>query len=94
MSPGRLAAVMAAVLAARWLVTGHVTMTVAGAPVSVPALAVAALTLITVTAALAALVVYRVRADQAALADWQARQPSFPPGRRAAPARARPRPRP
>jgi hypothetical protein len=90
MSRGRLAAVAAGVLAARWLVTGHVTVTMAGAAVSLPALVIAAVALIAVTGALAVLVVYRVRADQAALADWQARQPPFPAARRDVPARTRP----
>jgi hypothetical protein len=80
MSKARLTTLVSALLFLRWLVTGHVTMTVAGAPVAVPALAVAAATAIAVAGAVAALVVYRARAEQAMLADramhaaWQAQK--------------------
>jgi hypothetical protein len=58
----------------RWLAVGQVTVTVDGAPVVLPALAVAAVCLTAVAAALVALVVYRIRAERAMLAAWQARK--------------------
>ena len=73
MSKPHLIAAVSLALFLRWLAVGHVTMTVAGATISVPALAVVAVTVITVTGAAAALVVYRIRAEQAMLAAWQAR---------------------
>jgi hypothetical protein len=74
MSTTRLIAVIAAVLFLRWLAVGHVALTIAGATVSVPALAVAAVAVLAVTAAAVALVVYRVWAERAMLAAWQARR--------------------
>jgi uncharacterized membrane protein YccF (DUF307 family) len=73
-SRARLIAVISAVLFLRWLAVGHVALTVAGATVSVPALAVAAVAVLAVAAAAVALVVYRVRAERAMLAAWQARR--------------------
>jgi uncharacterized membrane protein YccF (DUF307 family) len=73
MSKTRLIAVISAVLFLRWLAVGHLTLTVAGATISVPALAVAAVAVLAVAAAAVALVVYRVRAERAMLAAWQAR---------------------
>jgi hypothetical protein len=73
MSKPRLAALVSAVLFLRWLAVGHVALTVAGATVSVPAFAVAAVAVLAVAAAAVALVVYRVRAERAMLAAWQAR---------------------
>jgi ABC-type antimicrobial peptide transport system permease subunit len=57
-----------------WLAAGQVTVTVDGVPVAVPAVAVAALVLIAVSAAVVALVVYRIRAERAMLAAWRARK--------------------
>ncbi len=74
MSKTRLAALVTALLFARWLAVGHVALTVAGATVLVPALAVAAVAMLAVAAAAAALVVYRVRAEREMLAAWQARR--------------------
>ncbi len=74
MSKTRLIAVISAVLFLRWLAVGHVAVTVAGATVLVPALAVAAVAVLAVAAAAVALVVYRVRAERAMLAAWQARR--------------------
>ena len=74
MSKARLIAVVVVVLFLRWLAVGHVAVSVAGATVSVPALVVAAVAVVAVTGAVAALVVYRVRAEQAMLAAWQAQK--------------------
>jgi hypothetical protein len=68
----RLAAVVLAALFLRWLAIAHVAVTAAGFTVTVPALAVAAVAVMTVTAAAAVLMVYRVRAERAMLAAWQA----------------------
>ncbi len=72
MSKTRLAALVTALLFARWLAVGHVALTVAGATIAVPALAVAAVTVIAVAAATAVLIVYRTRAERAMLAAWHA----------------------
>jgi hypothetical protein len=69
----RLAAVVLAALFLHWLAVGQVTVTVDGAPIVLPALAVAAACLTAVAALLAALAVYRIRAERAMLAAWQAR---------------------
>jgi len=74
MSKAHLTALVSALLVLRWLATGHVAVTVGGATISVPALAVAAVAVIAVAAAGVALVVYRVRAERAMLAAWQARK--------------------
>jgi len=74
MSLTRPAAAVIAVLFARWLATGHLTATVAGATISVPALAVAAACVLAVTGAIAGLLIYRVRAEREMLAAWQARR--------------------
>jgi uncharacterized membrane protein YccF (DUF307 family) len=74
MSKAYLIAAVCLALFLRWLAAGHVTVTIAGAPVNVPALAVAAVAVIAVSAAVVALVVYRTRAERAMLADWQARK--------------------
>jgi hypothetical protein len=74
MSKTRLIAVISAVLFLRWLAVGHVALTVTGATVIVPALAVAAVAVLAVIVAVVALVVYRVRAERAMLAAWQARR--------------------
>lgn len=73
MSKPYLIAAVCLVLFLRWLAVGQVTMTVAGAPVIVPALAVAAIAVIAAAGAVVALVVYRTRAERAMLAAWQAR---------------------
>jgi hypothetical protein len=73
MSMTRLIAVLSVVLFLRWLAVGQVTLTVAGATAVVPALAIAAAAVLAMTAAAVALVVYRVRAERAMLAAWQAR---------------------
>jgi hypothetical protein len=69
-----LALVIPVVLFLRWLAAGQVVVTVAGTPVAVPVIAVAAVAMIAVTGALAALLVYRIRAEQAMMAAWQARK--------------------
>ena len=74
MSKPHLIAVISAVLFLRWLAVGHVALTVAGATIIVPALAVAAVTMLAVAAAAVALVVYRVRAERAMVAAWQAQK--------------------
>ena len=74
MSKAHLTTVASAVLFLRWLATGHVALTVAGATVSVPALAVATVAVITVATAAVALIVHRTRAERAMLAAWQARK--------------------
>ncbi len=74
MSKPHFAALAAVVLFLRWLVTGHVAVTAGGLTFMVPALALAAVTVLTLTAAVVALVVYRTRAEQAMLAAWQARK--------------------
>jgi hypothetical protein len=73
MSKAHLIAVISAVLFLRWLAVGHVALTVGGATVLVPAFAIAAVAVLAVAAAAVALVVYRVRAERAMLAAWQAR---------------------
>jgi len=74
MSKPYLIAAVCLVLLLRWLAASQVTMTMAGAPVVVPALALAAVAVIAAAGAVAALVVYRIRAEQAMLAAWQARR--------------------
>lgn len=74
MSKAHLAALVAALLALHWLAVGHVTLTVAGAIVILPALLVAALAAAAVTAGVVALLVWRTRAERAMLAAWQARK--------------------
>jgi hypothetical protein len=76
MTKTHLAALAAVVLAVRWLAGVHVPVAVAGAIITVPALALAALAVITVTAGLVTLLVWRTRAERAVLAAWQARQPA------------------
>ena len=68
----RTVAVIVAVVFLRWLAVGHVSMTVSGVPVTVPALAVAAVAVMAVSGAVVALVVYRLRADRTARAAWRA----------------------
>ena len=74
MSKPHLAAVVAIVLVLRWLTAAHLTMTAAGATVSIPALVIVAVTLVAVAGIGAALLVYRTRAERAMLAAWQARK--------------------
>jgi hypothetical protein len=74
MSKARLTALVSALLFLRWLATGHVALTVGGLTATVPALAVAAVAVVTVAAAAVAVIVYRVRAERAMLAAWQARR--------------------
>jgi hypothetical protein len=74
MSKAHLTAVISALLFVRWLATGHVALTVGGLTAVVPALAVAAVVVLTLTAAAVWLVVYRTRAERAMLAAWQARK--------------------
>jgi len=74
MSKTHLTALVSALLFLRWLATGHVALTVAGATVLVPVLAIVAVTVLAVTAAVVALIVYRTRAERAMLAAWQARK--------------------
>jgi hypothetical protein len=74
MSKPHLAVLAAVVLFLRWLVTGHVAVTAGGLTFIVPALALAAVTVLTLTAAAVTLLVYRTRAEQAMLAAWQARK--------------------
>lgn len=74
MSKAHLAALVSALLFLRWLATGHVALTVAGLTVAVPALLVAAVAAVAVTAGVVALLVYRTRAERAMLAAWQARK--------------------
>jgi hypothetical protein len=78
MSKPHLAALAAVVLFLRWLVTGHVAVTAGGLTFIVPALALAAVTVLTLTAAAVALLVYRTRAEQAMLAAWQAQKAATP----------------
>jgi ABC-type uncharacterized transport system YnjBCD permease subunit len=66
----RLAAVLAVVVV-RWLTAAHLTLTVAGASVSVPALVLVAAALVALAALAVALLVYRTRAERAMLAAWQ-----------------------
>jgi hypothetical protein len=73
MSKAHLAALVSALLFLRWLVTGHVAVTVGGLTATVPALAVAAAAVVAVAAAAVAVLVYRTRAERAMLAAWQAR---------------------
>lgn len=72
MSKAHLTALASALVFLRWLVTGHVALTVGGLTATVPALAVAAVTVAAVTAAAVWLIVYRTRAERAMLAAWQA----------------------
>jgi hypothetical protein len=72
MSKAHLTALVSALVFLRWLVTGHVAVTVGGLTVAVPALALAAVTVAAVTAAAVWLIVYRTRAERAMLAAWQA----------------------
>jgi hypothetical protein len=72
MSKAHLTAVVSALLFLRWLATGHVALTVGGLTAAVPALAVAAVVVLTLTTAAVWLVVYRTRAERAMLAAWQA----------------------
>jgi voltage-gated potassium channel Kch len=58
----------------RWLAVGHVTMTVAGASFTIPALALAAVTAVAVAAVVVALLVWRLRADRAARVPWRAQR--------------------
>jgi hypothetical protein len=74
MSKAHLTAVVSALLFLRWLATGHVALTVGGLTAAVPALAVAAVIVLTLTVAAVWLVVYRTRAERAMLAAWQARK--------------------
>ncbi len=74
MSKAHLTVLAAVVLFLRWLVTGHVAVTAGGLTFIVPALAVTAVTVLTLTAAVIGLLVYRTRAEQAMLAAWQARR--------------------
>jgi hypothetical protein len=60
------------VLVVRSLAGAHVLVPVGGLVVAVPALAIAAVTVTAMAAAVTALVVYRIRADRATLAAWQA----------------------
>jgi uncharacterized membrane protein YccF (DUF307 family) len=71
MTKAHLTAVISALLFLRWLATGHVAVTVGGFTATVPALAVAAVAVLTVTAAAVGLIVYRTRAERAMLAAWQ-----------------------
>ena len=65
MSRARLITAISLALFLRWLAVGHVALTVAGASITVPALMVLAVTVITVTGAAAALAVYQIRAAAA-----------------------------
>ena len=74
MSKTHLTALVSALLFLRWLATGHVAVTAGGLTATVPALAVAAVAVLTVTAAAVGLIVYRTRAERAMLATWQTRK--------------------
>ena len=74
MSKAHLTALVSALLFLRWLVTGHVAVTVGGLTATVPALAVTAVAAVTMTAAAVAVTVYRTRAERAMLAAWQAQK--------------------
>ncbi len=74
MSKTHLTALVSALLFLRWLATGHVAVTAGGLTATVPALAVAAVAALTVTAAAVGLIVYRTRAERAMLAAWQTRK--------------------
>jgi hypothetical protein len=74
MSKPYLIAAVCLALVVRWLAVSRVSVTVAGAPVVVPALALAAIAIIAVAGAVVALVVYRIWAEQAMFAAWQARR--------------------
>lgn len=71
MSKAHLTAVVSALLFLRWLATAHVALTVGGLTAVVPALAVAAVVVLTLIAAAVWLIVYRTRAERAMLAAWQ-----------------------
>ncbi len=64
-SRARLITAISLALFLRWLAVGHVALTVAGASITVPALMVLAVTVITVTPSAAALAVYQIRAAAA-----------------------------
>jgi hypothetical protein len=72
MSTAHLTAVISALLFLRWLATGRVALTVGGLTATVPALALAAVAVLAVTAAAVWLVVYRTRAERAMVAAWLA----------------------
>ncbi len=74
MSKTHLTVLVSALLFLRWLATGHVAVTAGGLTATVPALAVAAVAALTVTAAAVGLIVYRTRAERAMLAAWQTRK--------------------
>jgi len=74
MSKTHLIAAVAVTLFLRWLATGHVALSIAGAVISVPALLVVAVTVVAVTGAAAAVVIYRTRAELAMLAARQAQE--------------------
>ena len=78
MSKAHLTALVSVLLFLRWLATGHVALTAGGLTATVPALAVAAVTVITATAAAVGLIVYRTRAERAMLAAWQAGKAATP----------------
>jgi hypothetical protein len=78
MSKAHLTAVVSALVFLRWLAAGHVAVTVGGLTAVVPALAVAAVVVLTLTAAAVWLVVYRTRAERAMLAAWQAGKAARP----------------
>jgi hypothetical protein len=61
MTRSRLITAVSLALFLRWLATGHVAFTVAGATVVIPALAIAAACLIALAGVTVAVVVYRVR---------------------------------
>jgi ABC-type uncharacterized transport system fused permease/ATPase subunit len=74
MSKTHLIAAVAVTLFLRWLATGHVALSIAGAVISVPALLVVAVTVVAVTGAAAAVVIARTRAELAMLAARQAQE--------------------
>jgi len=78
MSKAHLTALVSALLFLRWLATGHVALTVGGLTATIPALAVAAVAVLTVTAAAAGLIVYRTRAERAMHAACQTRKAATP----------------
>ena len=78
MSKAHLTALAPVLLFLRWLATGQVALSAGGLTATVPALAVAAVTVITATAAGVGLIVYRTRAGRAMLAAWQAGKAATP----------------
>jgi hypothetical protein len=68
------AAVLAAVLVVRWLVTAQMTVTVAGFPVIVPVLAVALGTVLAAAGTVVVLVVHQDRAQREIAEAWRARR--------------------